>query len=172
MRESSAARLLIGFEGGADEVEWMEKTLRREWRELGVSSSVTIPHGGKPLWTWLAERPADVQVGVRPGATVEMIRRLLQADPDCSILARAGNGVIRTALSPRSPVAFRTLLREQLRPRVAAAGGTLTVLAHPEEAELSAEDVWGPTSGAIRIMRAIKERFDPGDVLNRGRYIF
>jgi glycolate oxidase FAD binding subunit len=173
VRPSSAARLLVGFEGGADEVEWMEETLRSEWRELGITSTATIPAAaGDPSWTWLVERPADVQVSVRPGATVEMIDRLLRADPDCSILAHAGNGLIRAALSPRSPVSFCSLLREQLRPMVAVAAGKLTVLSYPDGAELTAEDVWGPVDGAMTVMRALKERFDPGDVLNRGRYIF
>ena len=173
MGESSVARLIVGFEGGLTEVEWMVQTLQSEWRELDVNASATVPAAlTERLWKWLAERSADIEIGVRPGATVEMIDRLLTMAPDCSILARAGNGVIRATLPSREPAEYAAMVREQLRPMVAEAGGRLTVLSQPEGADLSADDIWGLDGHAREVMDALKERFDPKRILNRGRYVF
>ncbi len=169
----SAARLIVGFEGTEVEVQWMEKTLRDEWYEAGVSSTVTMPgtETGR-LWQWLAEFPAHVQIGVRPGATVAVVEQLLSADPGCSVLAHAGDGVIRARLVPFDADEFVELLGETLRPAAAEAGGNLVVLSPPEDIELTAREIWGPPGNGATVMRALKDRFDPDGILNPGRFVY
>jgi glycolate oxidase FAD binding subunit len=60
----------------------------------------------------------------------------------------------------------------QLRATAEAFGGKMTVLRYPDHAELSREDVWGPPPEGFSVMRSLKERFDPHNILNRGRFIF
>ncbi len=60
----------------------------------------------------------------------------------------------------------------QLRAIAVAHGGTMTVLKRPDGVELTAADLWGPPGPEIRIMRAIKERFDPRNILNPGRFVY
>jgi len=171
MREPNIARLIVGFEGATDDVDWMVEQLGREWGEEGIGRPVIVPRDrADAIWDRLTEIPGDVQVNVRPGAAVEMIERLSAFDPGCSILAHAGNGVIRATFSPQTPLAASSY--SELRRVATALGGTLVVLAPPEDVELSAEDIWGPPGGGTGVMRALKERFDPQGILNRGRYVF
>ena len=83
-RRATSARLYVGFEGPAAEVEWMLEQLREEWTALGMTSPVLMPNlATDRLWRWLAEFPADFRIGVLPSKTVETIVELLQ---DCSRL--------------------------------------------------------------------------------------
>jgi glycolate oxidase FAD binding subunit len=57
-----------------------------------------------------------------------------------------------------------------LRPEVEAQGGSLVILRCPLEVKARL-DVWGSPGDALPLMRRVKEHFDPGDILNAGRYI-
>ena len=54
----------------------------------------------------------------------------------------------------------------------AAAGGKMIVLKNPDGVALDAADVWGPPGPEIRVMQAIKDRFDPKNILNPGRFVY
>ena len=43
-RQGNVARLYVGFEGAAAEVEWMLDRLAEEWASLGVDWPVLMPH--------------------------------------------------------------------------------------------------------------------------------
>ncbi|MBN2473406.1 MAG: FAD-binding oxidoreductase [Pirellulales bacterium] len=176
MVQQSAARLFVGFEGTAGEVEWMVDRLRDQWRELGIAAPIAVAASDAPaLWQWLRESDgsaAEVQINVRPGATARLIENLVELDGACSIRAHAGNGVIRLGLPPREPEDFVMFLRGRLRPAVVAARGKMVVRSYPDDVELTAEDVWGPPGDGAAVMRAIKDRFDPDGILNRGRFVF
>ncbi len=148
MLESSTARLLVGFEGGEAEVEWMVGQLRNEWRDLGVASPLIVLAAELGLmWDWLTGFSAGLQINVLPGATVGLIETLLRLDPGASIQAHAGNGVILVQLSSSE-------MPPTISSAVANAGGKMVVLSCPDGAA---------------VIRAIKDRFDPKGVLNRGR---
>jgi len=68
--------------------------------------------------------------------------------------------------APESVLAFI----EKLRARLSPLGGSVVVLQIPDELR-NRMDVWGPTRGSLRLMREIKRRFDPGRVLNPGRFV-
>jgi len=173
MLEGNVARLFVGFEGSRPEVDWMIGQLGEEWRELGVSTPMTVPGSEAGLlWDWLAEFCGEVQITVRPSTTVDMIERLLRLDPGSSIQAHAGNGVIRVRLSPRAPDDFVALLANRLRPEVVGVGGKAVVLCCPDGVELTGREVWGPPGDGATVMQAIKDRFDPDGLLNPGRFVF
>jgi len=173
LSEDGAARLIVGFEGTAAEVGWMVERLGEEWCGAGMPLVVTVDDPeSAPLWNWLTEFSADVQIRVRPGATTRAIARVLESAPQCSVLAHAGDGVINIRLGEPEPAAFAALVCEELRPLVEEAGGNLVVLSCPEKAELTRQAIWGPPGSAAAVMRAIKDRFDPENILNPGRFIF
>ncbi|NQU21821.1 MAG: FAD-binding oxidoreductase [Candidatus Nealsonbacteria bacterium] len=171
--ESSVARLFVGFESSREEVNWMVGQLRLEWEALDVAPPTIVSHAQvEPLWQWLADFDAQLQVNVLPGATVAAIERVLDAVPGCSIRSRAGNGVILIRLSSLGPEEFVTAVRTQLRPAIAQCGGHLVVRSYPDGAALTGEDVWGPPADGAAVMRAVKDRFDPDGLLNPGRFVF
>ncbi len=171
--ESSVARLIVAFEGSRAEVDWMIRQLEDEWQQHGISTPTTIDHTeAASIWQWLTELPAQVQISVPPGATTEMVARLLELDSAVAIQAHAGNGVIRVGLPPPLLDRFAEVLRGRLRPIVSAAAGTMVVLSCPDGAELSREDVWGPPGDGATVMQALKDRFDPKGLLNPGRFSY
>jgi FAD/FMN-containing dehydrogenase len=173
-------RLFVGFEGSRTEVEWMLAQLGQEWRQSGVSSLTTVTGDDTDAWwQWLTDFPADLQVSVLPGATVEVMTRLRQLLPDCCQHAHAGNGVVRVQMStaedqprPGQDGDFAALLRETLRPAVTEIGGKLVVLSARGNGQLTRDDVWGPPGDAAALMQAVKDRFDPLGVLNPDRFIY
>jgi hypothetical protein len=115
--------------------------------------------------------PLVVRVQVLPGQTVATIESLLRLDPGSSILAHAGNGMILARLSLAIDRAVAGI-DGQLRPEVAAQGGSVVVLSRPAGAALGRQTIWGPPRPDHALMQSIKNQFDPKDVLNRGRFIF
>ncbi len=170
MPKTAAARLIVGFEGPDATVQWMLDAMRDKWQSAGIASPMTVADArAKSLWDWLADFPAQVQIAVRPGGVTRMIAALLLLDPDCTIQAHAGTGIIKASFL-QSP--FASFLRNRLQPSVQRAGGKLTVLKNPNLSGLTCHDVWGPKGDAFAVMQSLKDRFDPAGILNPGRYIF
>ncbi len=146
----NAGRLCVGFEGGAEETAWMLDRLREGWTALGMTSPVIMPElPTDAIWRWFAEFPANATLGVLPSRLVETVAELLKESPDCAIQSRAGDGVI-------------CVHQENSRGPTARGGAT----------SKSDETLRGPLApdycddSAIRVMQAIKERFDPQKILN------
>jgi glycolate oxidase FAD binding subunit len=146
---SNVCRLCVGFEGQSAEVEWMLNKLHAEWMSLGMISPVLIPElETDAFWRWMAQCPADATIGVLPSELVANVRELLESSPDCAIQARAGNGVIRVKCRPTDD-----------------ASSDLSLAAASTRQE---SDEQGIPLPEVRVMRAIKERFDPANILNPG----
>ena len=93
---------------------------------------------------WTAGCPADTTINVLPSKLVATVAELLIQSPGSAIQAHAGNGIIGIVRPPgKSPCS-------------AAASS-------PQDADDS-----GVPTPEVRVMRAIKERFDPANVLNPG----
>jgi len=180
---SSMGRLVVGFEGTEPEVGWMLDQLSSRWSEAGIASPVTVSADrAGPLWHRLTEVLArlpdgeepdrlTIEIRVLPGATMELVARLREVDPNCSIQAHAGDGVILARLAP-DPDQAVGVLGDRIRPAVAAAGGHLVVLSYPRNIELDRSAVWGPPGDGAAVMQAIKDRFDPKGLLNPGRFAY
>jgi FAD/FMN-containing dehydrogenase len=125
-----------------------------------------------------------MEIHVLPSATVATVGKLLALVPASVVQAHAGNGVIRIALpcplgegehenesnTARESTAMHVV--RQLRKIATTAGGTLIVTQHLDNAQLTAADIWGPPGPAAGVMQAIKDRFDPQNILNPGRFVF
>jgi glycolate oxidase FAD binding subunit len=217
----NVGRLYVGFEGAAAEVDWMVEQLRSQWAIDGAAAPMLVPNArAEALWHQLAEFPADVQINVLPAAVVKAVAQSLDAHPDCTIHAHAGDGVIGIKLGdggersvegkngrdrglgtsvPSGAVvpsgaavgngpgllehgsAFTgkdisksdlPSIVSRLRRVAAASDGKLTVQRNSDGAALNAADVWGPPGPEFRLMQAIKERFDPQNILNPGRFVY
>lgn len=174
--DTAAARLSVGFEGGAAEVQGMANALCDEWQALGADGLTTIT-GARvdAVWNWLSESPAVLQIDVLPSRLVEVMEQVAGSLPATPLQAHAGNGVIRIYRpAPPAPLAkeeegLANLVQNTLRPIAAAAGGHLTVLAAPADAELGPAEIWGPPRPGAALMRSIQQRFDPAGILNPGR---
>jgi glycolate oxidase FAD binding subunit len=175
--DTAAARLALGFEGSAAEVQGMANTLCDEWQALGADGLTTIT-GARvdAVWNWLSESPALLQINVLPSRLVAVMEQVAATLPAVPLQAHAGNGVLRIYPPANEGAAFgggfTGLVQNTLRPIAAAAGGHLTVLAAPAGVGLSPAEIWGPPRPGITLMRSLQQRFDPAGILNPGRFLF
>jgi glycolate oxidase FAD binding subunit len=169
--------LLVGVEGTGAEVEYMLKQLSAEWRELGVQSPLIVGEGSS-LWQRLIEfsaagdSPLVLKASVVPSGTTAIIDAARKLDRDCSIQAHAASGTVIVKLSKFPAQGLSRALVGNLQPTAAAYGGQVVVLANPSGAEMTHQSVWGATDSPLDLMTAVKRRFDPKDILNRGRFVY
>jgi len=158
-----AARLCVGLEGTAAEVDWMLKQLAAEWQELGAAGRAVTGAAAEELWTELREFPAGeaplvLKATLRPSATSRFVKLVLELDRQASIQAHAGTGVVLVRFA-EVPQVSRILIGK-LQPFARAEGGHVVVLSSPGGG-LTRQAVWGGTEPAIEWMTRVKQQFDP-----------
>jgi glycolate dehydrogenase FAD-binding subunit len=169
--------LVVGVEGTAPEVEFMVRQLTHEWRELGVAAPLVVGETAA-LWQRLIEFPAAgdsplvLKASVVPCGTTALIDAARRLDPGCSIQAHAGNGSLVIKFSEFPAQGLSRALVGNLQPAAAAHRGHVMVLSNPSRAEMTHQSAWGATDAPLELMTAVKWRFDPKDILNRGRFVF
>jgi glycolate oxidase FAD binding subunit len=91
-----------------------------------------------------------------------------------AVVSEAGTGIVRYFLRAEGAGSDRlTRLADAVAPLRAFATdakGSLVVLDAPPEVKARV-DVWGPVGEVFSLMRGLKEQFDPGRVLNPGRFV-
>jgi glycolate oxidase FAD binding subunit len=175
--QGSGLYLLVGLEGTEVEVEYMLRQLTSEWKSLGVPPPLVIGESAT-LWRSLAEfsaagqSPLALKASVVPSGVTAMIAAARQVDPQCSIQAHAGNGTVLLKLATFPPQGLSRALVGQLQPVASAHQGHLVVLSNPSGAEMTHQCVWGAIDVPLDLMSAVKRKFDPQDILNRGRFVY
>ena len=115
------------------------------------------------VWTVYSHRAPErwARISVAPAA----LRRILQALPSGSEWwASPGTGIAHWAVNVDA-----SAVRE-IRAKVEAAGGTLWMLAAPDDF-MRDVGAWGTPPATVEIMRRLKKAFDPNGVLNPGRFV-
>jgi glycolate oxidase FAD binding subunit len=169
--------LVVDLEGTGPEVEYQIGQLSAEWRELGVGTGQVVGESAA-LWQRLIEfsaaggSPLTLKANVTPSGTTAMIEAARQIDPECSIQAHAGNGILIIKLSKFPADGLSRALVGKLQPVAAANGGQVVILSNPSGAEMTHQSAWGATDSPLALMSEVKRRFDPKNILNRGRFIF
>jgi FAD/FMN-containing dehydrogenase len=124
-----------------------------------------------------AEEPSGLAVGsdtallaraaVLPSRVAEVCRLLL-AEGEPQVLARAGTGVVYAAW-PESAAGELHHRISRLRGALQAHGGVLVLERCPPSLKQLGVDVWGITGADVALMRRIKREFDPAGILSPGR---
>lgn len=171
-----AMYVVVGLEGTAAEVEFMVGQLVDEWRELGVEMPLVVGETAS-LWQRLVEfsatgeSPLVLKANVVPSGTTAMIDAVRKVDPECSIQAHAGNGIVLIKLSKFPAQGLSRALVGNLQPVAAAHQGQVVILSNPSGAEMTHQSAFGMTDSPLSLMREVKRKFDPSDILNRGRFV-
>jgi glycolate oxidase FAD binding subunit len=175
--EPARLYLVVGLEGPAPEVEYMTRQLIAEWRQLGAATPLVIGEAAA-LWLRLAEFPAAGEsplvllASVAPSGTTAVIDVARRLDPQVSIQAHAGNGSVIIKFATFPAQGLSRALVGSLQPVAAAHHGHVIVLSNPSGAEMTHQSVWGATDAPLSLMTEVKRRFDPRDILNRGRFVY
>ena len=174
---SSALNVVVGLEGTPPEVEYMIRQLSAEWRQLGIEAPLIVGESAA-LWRRLVEfsaagtSPLVLKASIVPSGVTAMIEAARRLDPNCSIQAHAGNGTVLIKVSKFPEQGLSRALVGQLQPAAAAHHGHVVVLSNPSGAEMTHQSVWGAIDVPLDLMTEVKRKFDPKDILNRGRFIY
>jgi glycolate oxidase FAD binding subunit len=175
-RSPAGFYVVIGLEGTRHEVDWMAGQLVQEWREAGITASLSTLQPAS-LLPQLIDWPADdtaplvLKANVLPSGVVRLVQTARELDPRCSILSHAGSGVVYLKLAEFPASGLSRMLIGKLQPAAAKLGGHVVVLSNPSGAESTLQSVWGGNEGTIELMRAVKRNFDPKGILNPGRFV-
>jgi glycolate oxidase FAD binding subunit len=176
--DRGSAHLAVGLEGNSDEVEWMCDALWNEWRRAGVAAEIVAEDQTAGLWMRLAQFPVAgsypvvIKAALRPSRVVEFLQLLERLDPDCSLQAHAGNGVVIARMTQFGEGGLSKMLVGRLQPFATERGGHVIVMSCATPAELTHQCWFGAVGESILVMEEIKRQFDPKDLLNRGRFVY
>lgn len=177
--ERTVARLVVGLEGSAPEVRWMLGQLESEWNALGVHSVLRM-EGEQATTVWQElidfavtdDAALTVKLAARPSRVTTLIEALTQIDPQVSIQAHAGSGVLIAKFPTLSSADANQALIKRIHPAAITAGGSAVVWASSTPDDLTRQAVWGPVRDEHHVMQSVKQQFDPRGVLNPGRFIY
>jgi glycolate oxidase FAD binding subunit len=172
------ARLAVGLEGTAAEVEWMIDQLTKEWLEAGVTAThVVSSDRAAALWTDLAafssspDSPLVIKASVPPSRSIDFVRHVLAIDSQASIQAHAGNGIVVARFSKFESADVTRALIGRLQPAASVVGGHVVVLSSTLGG-LTRQAVWGGVGADTPWMGKVKRQFDPKGLLNPGRFVY
>jgi glycolate oxidase FAD binding subunit len=176
--------VMVRLEGTELEATWLADLVVREISDAGALAVRKLdPADADTLWTKqvaFADRgagnasdgsPLAIKIAVPPSAITQIIAELLAIDSECTIQAHAGSGIIIARFSRFSHADVSKTLVGKLRPAVVQHGGSLVVFQTTLEG-LTPHVVWGGRTDATVLMERVKQKFDPNNILNPGRFVF
>jgi glycolate oxidase FAD binding subunit len=171
--------LAVALEGTDAEVRWMADQLSKEWWDQGVGQQHTwFDSDAEALLRRCIEFSAEekgplvLKAALLPGGVTSFIAATQQLDPNCSFQAHAGNGIILVRLS-QAPIGGVTKgLIGTLQAAASAAHGSLVVLSGAAASEATHQSVWGTPSAPRSLLTAVKQQFDPRNILNPERFVY
>ena len=170
--------LVVVLEGTEPEVRWMVDQLLREWQELSVTEAAECTgEQAAALWSALVEFPATesplvLRASVVPSATTRMMAAFREIDADCNLQAHAGNGTVIARFSVFPEAGLSRTLIAHLQPAATASQGNIVILSNPAKTEMTPQCVWGGNAAPFALMSSVKQKFDPKDLLNPGRFVY
>ncbi|HEY2894495.1 MAG TPA: FAD-binding oxidoreductase, partial [Pirellulales bacterium] len=174
----SWARTVLGIEGTSHEVEWMLEQIKAEWRGLGIGEPRAFPaEQVATLWQELRDFPAQrgaplvIKATMVPSQVTNFVRMLREHDPDASIQAHAGSGIVIAQLPHFTSDHVSRVLIGRLQPAARQAGGSVTVLSSTLSG-LTRQAIWGGANSGTGWMQKVKRQFDPRNILNPGRFVY
>ena len=123
----------------------------------------------------LLDKSVHLKISVPQSKTLQIIEKLStlrsRRDIELAVSALPSLGSIHVFILAKdhSGIDFVSIV-EGLRLSALELNGNLTVYSAPVEIKETL-DVWGPTLPEFRLMKAIKESFDPGGIMTPGRFI-
>jgi len=169
--------VVVGFEEKATTVAWQVEQLGRE---LPVAVRSTDSEFQGDLATLVVQQWTDFpltnphgltfKANVVPAATAEFVRRVDGLSPRPALIAHAGNGIVYGHLPADLGSERAKAVVDDLSRWAAERAGNVVVIRCPS-AWKTVVPVWGRPTPDRALMRAVKDKMDPGRVFNPGRFV-
>jgi glycolate oxidase FAD binding subunit len=188
--QEQSAWAAVQFEGIGEAIEREIKEVEELARSEGTRAIAILRGSGeRGFWKALGElghavkRGTAWSIGLKTSVPPSVLPRLCKRIADSARkkgvtvnqLSHAGNG-ITYAYIPLAEYLYREKeevliqMAESLREQAVEMGGSLTVEYAPPTFK-ERFDVWGDAGAAFSIMERLKGEFDPGSILNPGRFV-
>ena len=161
----SMVRGVIDIEADGEPIELHDAAQKRFWRDADILARLPLTD---PIATICLMSGLSTQVASMLGSVKELGDDLGLGTVSS---ARALHGVVRVSVTSQSVSLVREFVM-RLRTRIQKLGGSLIIESSTGEVK-RAVGVWGvpPDSSALKAMTALRRSFDPGGIINRGRYV-
>jgi FAD/FMN-containing dehydrogenase len=123
-------------------------------------------------WPARAGSPLVIKATLRPSAVVGFVATAREIDPQASIQAHAGNGIVIVRFSQLAPGAVSKRLLGQLYPLAASSGGHVMALSSEPGVEFTPRAAFYGSDLPFDVLQSVKRQFDPANILNRGRFVY
>ena len=142
------------------------------FQAIAAESGLTCEQVDDSLWSTLPQQLGEgdkvlCKVGMLPTQLVPLLELLSKLPSGWLARLHNGSGLGLIAL-PADEMETMADRLETLRSHCNAHKGFLTILQAPPSLTL---DPWGYTGNALTMMKAIKQQFDPHNLLNPGRFV-
>jgi glycolate oxidase FAD binding subunit len=157
---------VCGLAGFEEDVRWQSNLLRERTRSewLPITSEEVEQLRGRYLF---ARPTCRCRCVVPPAQTADLLMWLSRRFAEAEVQAHFGAGVVRLWWA-EDPPAMESL--RELREQTHRLDG-FCVLEHAPVGVKRTLGVWDATGGAAKVMRRLKERFDPQAILAPGRFV-
>jgi glycolate oxidase FAD binding subunit len=168
--------LILGFEDSDVAVSWQVNHFLREAASASASGlQVRAGAAGEHLWHALVEftaQPAELafKATLLPGNVAAFCRAAEGLADEWLLQAHAGSGVVRGYWPGHLTLERAGSMLKELLDAATAAQGNL-VLPHCSHEWKQTLPVWGAPRNDEWLMRKVKEKFDPRNVFNPGRFV-
>ncbi|MFN0112322.1 MAG: FAD-binding oxidoreductase [Blastocatellia bacterium] len=170
--------LALRFLNEAETVDFQLKEAARLGHDF--DRAVLIDAEAEIFWTRYHETETDdrwafsLRLSALPADLNDVVKDVSNFLPQASWRAHAGNGVLRVFAKDDLFEGLQTKRRpkfiSELRQLTQARGGQLVMLEAPQELK-DQLDIWGDVGTTSRLMRELKNRFDPESQLSPGRFV-
>lgn len=176
--------LVIGLDGHTETVDWQINQVQSTVKQNGATG-VEVYDGARQrnLRTSISAFPERQPRAIICKANLRMtdIEEFIKATfshsrdlHDLHVMGLIGSGIVYVAFSaPQNDTALlqsTTNVIARLRDHARGAGGNLIVESAPTAIKHQI-DIWGPIGSSLELMKEIKKRLDPLNLLNSGRFV-
>lgn len=174
---AAKGELIVLLEGTTPEVEWSVVELQNLIAQHGAHAEVVATGQTSAVINELTHGPAAsaplvIKASVRPSALTKFVAGVLDVDAQATIHAHAGNGIVYASFAEFPKQGLSRTIIGKLQPLASSLGGHVVILANPSGLEATPQSTWGALGGQQALMTAVKEQFDPRNILNPGRFVF
>ena len=172
---TAAYTLTYTAEGMAEDVQAELDEVRQVLARAHASAAQeTTAPTGTALWCQLLQsttpQSLNVRIGVPPDAVAAYVRHQAPELESGAYLVDVPSGMVFAVCTPETPTAAATWLKS-LREPARAAGGYAVATFVPAAWQTDV-DRWGFVPESLDLMRGLKTRWDPQNILGLGEFLF
>jgi glycolate oxidase FAD binding subunit len=167
--------IVVGFEDNADAVGWQVRQLLQEIAPADIDGlEARAGDASEALWHALVEFPASegmtFKANLLPQAVASFCQQATTLSQPVRLHAHAGSGIVRGHFDGPLTLERATAMLKELTDAAVRAEGNLVLPRCPGEWKRQLP-VWGRERGDLWLMRQVKEKLDPHNLFNPGRFL-